>query len=517
MKRLTCRVRPCVLVVTLILSAVMMLALSRSAAADNSFDAAATADVFATALAFMVPRTLDPIPASRLTVWGLGGLAALDPALTISEDAHRLMLHAGNRVVVSLPPPRDDDTDAWANAAAAIAKAGWAASPALRGAGQQAIISSFFDDMFNHLDPYSRYIPPDDARADQATRDGSAGIGVEVDGPPGQVRISAVQVNAPAWAAGLQPGARIIAVDGQSTAGQNADTVTDWLNGPDGSDVHLSLADPRGRRRAITLTRTLIAPETVYADHRAGILTLRITGFSRETDTRVEEEIAAALSDAPRLRGVILDLRGNRGGLLRQAVLVADAIQGGGVVAVTEGRDPEASVIWRSGPDDMTKGLPIVVLVDGRTASAAEILSAALQDQGRAVIVGSATLGKGLVQTIAPLPDGGELFVTWSRVITPAGYPLQGLGVLPQICTSLGQPHIDRQFAALARGELLSGPALQRHDAARAPVPLPQVIDIRATCPAAEGRDADVAAARKLLASTPEYAAARLSIALPAP
>ena len=119
----------------------------------------------------------------------------------------------------------------------------------------------------------------------------------------------------------------------------------------------------------------------------------------------------------------------------------------------------------------MTKGLPVVVLVDGRTASAAEILAAALQDQGRAVVVGSSTLGKGLVQTIAPLPDGGELFVTWSRVITPAGYPLQGLGVLPQICTSLGPANIDRQLAALSHGELLSGPNLQRHDGARPPVP----------------------------------------------
>jgi carboxyl-terminal processing protease len=133
------------------------------------------------------------------------------------------------------------------------------------------------------------------------------------------------------------------------------------------------------------------------------------------------------------------------------------------------------------------------------------------------VVVGSATLGKGLVQTIAPLPDGGELFITWSRVITPAGYPLQGLGVLPQICTSQGQGLIDRQMAALAHGELLTGPTLQRHDNARAPVPLSQILDIRATCPAAEGRDADLVVARKLLSDPAQYAAARLSIALPAP
>jgi len=151
-----------------------------------------------------------------------------------------------------------------------------------------------------------------------------------------------------------------------------------------------------------------------------------------------------------------------------------------------------------------------VVLVDGRTASAAEILAAALQDQGRAVVVGSATLGKGLVQTIAPLPDGGELFVTWSRVLTPSGYPLQGLGVLPQICTSLGQEQLARQMASLAEGRLAMRDAVLRHAAARAPVPPPQMIELRAPCPAAEGRDGDLRVAQALLDNPAAYNAALL-------
>jgi carboxyl-terminal processing protease len=490
---------------------------SAAAASADLFDVTAAADVLATALAFMAPRTLDPIPVSRLTLWGLNGLATLDAGLVVTAAGGRITLQAGGRAIISLAIPPEDDTSAWGHAAADIAQAAWTASASVRQAGQQAVITGFFDELFNHLDPYSRYIPPDDARGDLARRDGAAGIGIELGGPPGNVRVTAVQPNQPAWVAGLRPAARILAVDGQSTAGQDADTVSDWLAGADGSDVELVIADARGRRRTLSITRALITPETVYADRRGGVLTLRITAFSRDTDARVEEELDAAMTDGPRLHGVILDMRGNRGGLLRQAVLVADALQGGGVVTVTQGRDPEASVIWRSGPDDMTRGLPLVVLVDGRTASAAEILAAALQDQGRAVVVGSATLGKGLVQTIAPLPDGGELFITWSRVITPAGYPLQGLGVLPQICTSQGQGLIDRQMAALAHGELLTGPTLQRHDNARAPVPLSQILDIRATCPAAEGRDADLVVARKLLSDPAQYAAARLSIALPAP
>ena len=494
-----------------------MVTMASSSDAAEMFDTAAAADVVATALAFMAPRTLDPIPVPQLAVWGLNGLTSLDPGLQVAFDSNRLSLRGAGAVLANLPRPPDDDVDGWGRAVAALAQAGWVASARLRQAGAQGVITSFFDELFNHLDPYSRYIPPADARGDLARRDGSAGIGITAGGPPGQVRITAVQVNQPAWAAGLRAGSRIVAVDGQSTVGQDARTVSAWLAGPDGSDVQLILADNGGRRRRVSIPRTLITPETVFADRKGGLLTLRITSFSRDTDTRVQQELGLAMTEGARPRGVILDMRGNRGGLLRQAVLVADSIQAGGVVTVTVGRDPEASVIWRAGPDDMTKGLPLVVLVDGTTASAAEILAVSLQDQGRAVVVGSATLGKGLVQTIAPLPDGGELFVTWSRVLTPAGYPLQGLGVLPQICTSLGPAQIDRQMAALARGELLSEPTLQRLDHARPPVPMSQVLDIRATCPAAEGRDADLVVARRLLSDPAIYAAARLSIALPAP
>ena len=174
-------------------------------------------------------------------------------------------------------------------------------------------------------------------------------------------------------------------------------------------------------------------------------------------------------------------------------------------------------MVWRASPDDVTDGLPIVVLVDGRTASAAEILAAALQDQGRAVVVGSATFGKGLVQTIAPMPDGGELFVTWSRVLTPSGYPLQGLGVLPQICTSLGQDQVAAQMASLADGHLFLRAAVLRHAAARAPVSPPQMIELRAPCPAAEGRDSDLRVAQTLLDDPAAYNAALLRPPAPAP
>jgi carboxyl-terminal processing protease len=211
----------------------------------------------------------------------------------------------------------------------------------------------------------------------------------------------------------------------------------------------------------------------------------------------------------------VFDLRGNRGGLLRQAAATAETVLPHGLIATTQGRDPQSIHVFQANSQDLADGLPLVVLVDGRSASAAEILAAALSDERRAVVVGSSTLGKGLVQTVTPLPDGGELFITWSRVLAPRGWPIQGLGVLPEVCTSLGQDALDRQLDALAAGQQPMAPMLARHERARAPMPVSQILDIRNSCPAAEGRDSDLRAARFLITNPRAYETALLPPAQP--
>ena len=182
----------------------------------------------------------------------------------------------------------------------------------------------------------------------------------------------------------------------------------------------------------------MVPPETVYAQRVGEMLLVQVTEFNHSTAVHLSRAIEEGLANPHPPEGIVLDLRGNRGGLVRQAVEAADMLLPAGIVAITAGRDPAANRIWRSASGELAGAIPVVVLVDGRTASAAEILAAALADRGRGVVLGSSTLGKGLVQTIAPLPDGGELFITWSRVLAPRGWPIQGLGVLPQVCASLG-------------------------------------------------------------------------------
>ena len=489
------------------------------------FDSARAATILTAAFAFMLPRTLDPATPRDLALWGLDGLPALDPRLSTVVRGNEIEVRLGAKPLLSRHAPDTDDAPGWASLAASLADAGWAASPALRAAGPQAIISSFFDELFNHFDPYSRYAPPAEGSRQTAWLEGSAGLGVELGSLGGWAVIAHVKDDGPAAEAGLRPGEAIEAVDGQSTRGQTPDTVARWLAGPEDTDTVLRVRAASGRVREQRVARRIVTPETVYAQTipagRAGTwLNLRITGFTHDTDRRVETELLRALRDPGHARppaGLILDLRGNRGGLLRQAAQTADLMLGGGVVAVTEGRDPEASTTWQSRPDDITDGLPLVVLVDGRTASAAEILAAALQDHGRAVLIGSATLGKGLVQTVTTLPDGGALYVTWSRVLAPAGYPLQALGVLPQICTALGSGALAGQMRDLAADRLDMLPALLRHATIRPGAAPATILGIRAACPAAEGREQDMLTARRLLATPALYRAARLALTPPPP
>ncbi len=477
----------------------------------SGWDPKLAAQVYLTALTFMAPRTLEPVALAQLTLWGLRGLTALDPALSMEAHDGQLLLTNAGRMLVAIAAPADN-TAAWVNVTITLTASAWNASAEVRKAGTAGILLAYFDELFNHLDPYSRYVPPADAGDDRARRSGLAGAGIALVRQGNAILVQSTIADGPAALAGLRVGDRILAVDDQKTSNETAATVASWIAGPEDTIVEVVYRGRDGRAHNVELMRAMVPPETIFAQRLGDILIVRITSFSRRTDARLVHELERSLAGPRPPTGLILDLRGNRGGLLREAVAVADELLPAGIVATTAGRDPEASRVWRSNDAQFGPNTPVVVVVDGRSASAAEILAAALADRGRAVVLGSVTLGKGLVQAIAPLPDGGELFLTWSRVLAPLGWPIQGLGVLPQICTSLGQEALSRQLATLAEGSQPMAPALARHRAARAPIPAAQVLAIRDACPAAEGRDTDLQAARYVLAHPTAYAAALLAV-----
>ncbi len=497
-----------------IVALLLVLVAGSARAQEPGFDVALAGRVFVAGLDFIAPRSLDPVTVADLAGWGLHGIPALDPAFTAGVVNGQIQLSGPKGVIYARPAPPDGDGPAsgaaWGETVATLAGAASLASAPVRSAGTQGVIQSVFDEIFNHLDPYSRYVAPIAAEEDRARRSGEAGAGLTLARDRSGIVIRTVNADGSGAAAGLRPGDRLLAVDGQPTPGQDAATVADWISGDEGTVVELLVRDVRGHVRQVAAERAVTPPETVFASRVGDVLLLRVAFFAEDTDVRMGTELAQAVHGRRPVRGAILDLRDNHGGLLRQAVAASELMLGGGLVVTTAGRDPRASHVWEADSPDLLAGRPIVVLVDGRSASAAEIMAAALADRGRAVVTGSATYGKGLVQAVTTLPDGGELFVSWSRLLAPDGWPLQGLGVLPQVCTSLGEASLREQLDALSAGRDLLGPALARTRAARPPLPEAQAVELREACPAAIGGDEDLGTARWLLAHSAAYGAALL-------
>jgi carboxyl-terminal processing protease len=446
-------------------------------------------------------------------LWSLRGLTVLDTRFNAEIRADRILLLGEDRVLAGTPlaPLATGTSPAVLGAAVAEAldglyTAAWRDSPALRRAGAERLLASGFDELFNHLDPYSRYVPAEDARMARERRVGQSGLGLRVAAQRNALVIDEITRDGPAAMAGIRAGDRLLAVEGRRLGPRDPGLAATLLEGPEGSEVTLTLM--RGnRRRVVTLVRERVVPETVTAELGQNILYVRLTGFSAVTDRRLTQVLRDSFAEgAP--RGVVLDLRGNRGGLLSQAVAVADAFLTDGDVMRTEGRHPEANRRYTAGGQDLAEGRPVVVLVDGRTASSAEIVASALAERGRAVVVGSATMGKGLIQLLAPLPNGAEILVTWSRIVAISGWPIQGIGVLPSLCTSLGPEVVAQGLAQLRQGQAPMGAVLARQRAARAPVLASEMTALRNACPPAEGREDDQLAARALIETPEAYATA---------
>lgn len=522
--RIGARRSPAILILLLLLAAPV----GARAQEGDEFPRERVEAVLSVALGAVLERHIERAAPASVALWSLRGLEVLEPLLRAElRGGDTLVLGAGppdrplaQRVLPPLPPaaPAAAAAPPLAAALAALFEAAWRASPPLRRAGPERMLRGAFEEVFDRLDPYSRYLTPEEALAARIRRVGQAGLGLRLGAGRGgrEVVVAALSPDGPAAVAGARLGDRVLAVDGVPVSPRDLGFAARLLEGPAGTEVELR-TERGGRRRAVLLQRSVEAPASVRPEARDGALWLRIEAFTESTDGQLTGALVAGLGPGTANRGVVLDLRGNRGGLLSQAVAVASAFLSGGTVAWTAGRHPDAVRNWQADGPDLAGGLPVVVLVDGRSASAAEIVAAALGERGRAVVVGSNTTGKGLIQAVVPLPNGGELLVTWSQVLGPRGWPIQGLGVSPAVCTSLGAEALAEELARLRRGEAAGGAALARLRARRAPPPPPsppmpvaEIAAFRASCPPAEGRDTDRAVARALLDAPDAYAAALL-------
>ncbi|MFT3906654.1 MAG: S41 family peptidase [Steroidobacteraceae bacterium] len=299
--------------------------------------------------------------------------------------------------------------------------------------GDHDLLQNATRGMVESLDDHSTVLDRDEYAEMKVSTSGSyAGIGVEVQAVDGQVHVVRRMPGSPAERAGILPGDAIVKIDGMPLNPDDLDTAINRMRGPVGSSVHLAVRRNE-QTLEISVQRAEVALQSVAAQFVApGYGYARIASF---TDTTAEElqDAIEKMQQQQDFKGLLIDLRDNPGGVLEAAVDAADEFLDGGLVVSAEGRTPDATFRMDAQPGDILSGAPIVLLVNGNSASAAEILAAALHDNGRAQLVGRKTYGKGTVQTIIPLSDGEALKLTTSRYFTPAGISIQGTGITPDV------------------------------------------------------------------------------------
>jgi carboxyl-terminal processing protease len=380
---------------------------------------------------------INKVVPDALDLAGLDRLTRLDAGLVIEHRGDELSLRYG-KVVRRFPVPSATDSPAWGGLAASVVETARSLSPVIAEIPADRLDEMILDASLASLDRYSRYARPEIARARRAARDGFGGIGVTLERVEANVRIASILPDTPAALAGLRVGDRIVALDGVPIADLGLEQVQHQLRGPEQTSIQLAVAR-RGHTvpLEVSMLRTKIIPETVTLTEEDGIAWFKLRYFNQRTARSLDALLRQAHRDLGLgLRGIVLDLRDNPGGLLDQAVDVASIFLDGGEVASTVGRNPLSMQRFAAIASRHTETLPVAVLINGGSASASEIVASAIQDSHRGVVIGTSSYGKGTVQTVLRTSNGGELTVTWARLITPNGYVLDTHGVVPTLCTA---------------------------------------------------------------------------------
>lgn len=300
------------------------------------------------------------------------------------------------------------------------------------------LIEAAINGMLTSLDPHSSYLSPDDAEDMRVqTRGEFGGLGIEVTQEEGFVKVVSPIDGTPADAAGIEAGDFITHVDGESVLGLTLDQAVEMMRGPVGSEIVITVGrEGEPEPFDVSIIRDTIKLTAVRSRTQGDTVVLRVTTFNDQTMPNLEAGLkkqAEELGGMDKVNGIVLDLRNNPGGLLTQAIRVSDAFLEKGEIVSTRGRHPEDGDRFNATPGDLAEGKPIVVLINGGSASASEIVAGALQDHRRAIVVGTKSFGKGSVQTVMPLRGEAAMRLTTARYYTPSGRSIQSLGVSPDI------------------------------------------------------------------------------------
>lgn len=298
------------------------------------------------------------------------------------------------------------------------------------------LIEAAINGMLTSLDPHSSYLDAKDFKyMNEQTSGKFGGLGIEITMEQGVVKIVSPIDDTPAFRAGLKPGDYITNIDGETIIGMTLNEAVDKMRGKPGTKVKLTIRRVNEKPFDVTLKREIIKTQSVKTDIKdKDVLYIRIGSFSEDVDKDIKKAFEKVKKERKEpLKGLVIDVRNNPGGLLDQAVAVSGLFLNHGEVVSTRARNEEDTLRYMAKGEDITEGLPIVVLINNGSASASEIVAGALQDHKRAVIVGEKSFGKGSVQTVVPLGGYGAMRLTTARYYTPSGRSIQATGIEPDI------------------------------------------------------------------------------------
>lgn len=329
------------------------------------------------------------------------------------------------------------------------------------------LIESAINGMLTSLDPHSSYLDADSFKyMNEQTKGKFGGLGVEVTMESGFVKVVSPIDDTPAHKAGLKAGDYITHIDGETVIGLNLNEAVSKMRGKIGTKIKLSIRRANEKPFDVTITRQEIKIQSVKTEIKNDdVLYVRISSFAEENDTN----ISAAVKDAKKklgdkLKGMVIDVRNNPGGLLNQAVNVSDLFLEKGEIVSTRSRNEEDTVKFTATKGDILNGLPIVVIINEGSASASEILAGALQDHNRGIVLGEKSFGKGSVQTVLPLGDYGAMRITTARYYTPSGRSIQAKGIEPDIVVKPAKVQTLENYALNLTEAELSGALKNEED-----------------------------------------------------
>ncbi|MGQ0676353.1 MAG: S41 family peptidase [Rhodospirillales bacterium] len=490
-----------------------------AASPKGGFSADAARKLFATGLDNINAVYIRKIKLGNFALDALKGLTAIDGGFSAERRGKRVAVSVANAPIADYGAPDDDDAGGWAELMAKALGAARSHSHAIRAEEPEKLYKTVLEAGVATLDKYSRYAPPDSARENRAAREGFGGVGIRLDSENDAMIVQSVLPGTPAEKAGMKARDRLLRIAGKPVIGLEMKDVVSLTRGKVGTTVTIEVErDGIDKPLKFEIKRALIVPPTITVSRSDDVVEIKVSSFNHDTGVNLSSALEAVRNGKNgngKFAGIILDMRSNPGGLLDQAVVVADLFLTSGQIVSTRGRHQDSTQLFNASGRDAAKNVPVVVLVNGTSASAAEIVAGALQDRGRAVLVGTSTFGKGSVQTVIRMPNDGELTLTWAHFHAPSGYSIDRLGVFPTICTSTALATTSGLAEALEQGQLRNTVDLTQRRAADAFADKGKD-ELHKVCPYQAGNDneVDVRVAKALL-HNPELYQRALKQSLP--